>query len=141
MHLFHLGGAKTWTAPEIIQINRLPAKATFFPFPDEQSAQTLNREQSPWFQSLNGDWDFQLAPRPEDVPEEFIQPAFQPSQHGWATLPVPSNWTMHGFDRPHYTNVQMPFREEPPRVPADNPTGLYRTRFEVPQQWRSEERF
>ncbi|MDQ3814105.1 MAG: DUF4981 domain-containing protein [Armatimonadota bacterium] len=135
MQLLHIGGAKTWVAPEIIQINRLPAKATFAPFPDPQSARTLDREQSPWFKSLNGTWDFQLAARPEEVPEDFIQPDFDPAAHGWAKLPVPSNWTMHGFDRPHYTNVQMPFPHEPPCVPEENPTGLYRTRFDLPAEW------
>jgi len=87
-------------------------------------------------QILNGTWDFTLAPRPEDVPEDFVQPGFEPAKHGWAELPVPSNWTMHGFDRPHYTNVQMPFKHHPPRVPDDNPTGCYRTQFELPGDWR-----
>ena len=54
---------------------------------------------------------------------------------GWAELPVPSNWTMHGYDRPQYTNVQMPFAGAPPNVPVDNPTGLYRRTFEVPADW------
>ena len=70
------------------------------------------------------------------MPEEFIQPDFDPAQHDWATLPVPSNWTMHGFDHPHYTNVQMPFPQEPPHVPEENPTGLYRTQFDLPAQWK-----
>ena len=43
---------------------------------------------------------------------------------------------MHGYDRPHYTNVRMPFGTPPPTVPKDNPTGLYRTRFQVPAEWR-----
>ena len=43
---------------------------------------------------------------------------------------------MQGFDRPIYTNVQMPFRGVPPEVPADNPTGLYRTTFKVPKAWK-----
>jgi beta-galactosidase len=45
--LLQLGGAKTWMAPEINRINRLPAKATGFPFPDVQSAQTGQREIRP----------------------------------------------------------------------------------------------
>ncbi len=28
---------------------------------------------------------------------------------------MPGNWTMQGWDKPHYTNVQMPFKNEPPR--------------------------
>ncbi len=43
---------------------------------------------------------------------------------------------MQGYDRPHYTNVQMPFPERPPHVPEDNPTGIYRRRFRVPRGWR-----
>ena len=39
---------------------------------------------------------------------------------------------MHGHDRPHYTNVIMPFPNPPPSVPEQNPTGLYRTTLTVP---------
>lgn len=134
--LLQIGGSKSWVMPELIQVNRLPAKATFYPFPDGNSALRKAREASPWFQSLNGLWDFTLAPRPEAVPADFIQPEFTPSKNGWAKLPVPSNWTMHGYDRPHYTNYQMPFPHNPPTVPDENPTGCYRTRFEVPADWQ-----
>ena len=136
MELLQIGGSKTWMEPEIIQINRLPARATLTPFPDVPGALSLSREKSPWTQPLNGTWDFTLALRPEDVPEDFIQPGFEPAEHGWTKLPVPSNWTMNGFDRPHYTNVQMPFKQWPPCVPDENPTGCYRTQFELPPDWR-----
>ena len=33
---------------------------------------------------------------------------------------------MHGYGKPHYTNVQYPFPVDPPRVPTENPTGSYR---------------
>jgi len=39
---------------------------------------------------------------------------------GWAPIAVPGNWTMQGHDKPHYTNVQMPFSNTPPVVPDDN---------------------
>ncbi len=54
----------------------------------------------------------------------------------WAEVDVPGLWTMQGFDRPIYTNVQMPFRGVPPQVPEANPTGLYRTGFKVPKAWK-----
>ena len=41
------------------------------------------------------------------------------------------NQTKEGYDRPHYTNVQMPWDHQPPGVPEENPTGLYRTTFDV----------
>jgi beta-galactosidase len=43
---------------------------------------------------------------------------------------------MQGFGAPHYTNVVMPFPNPPPTVPADNPTGLYRTYFKLAESWR-----
>lgn len=49
---------------------------------------------------------------------------------------VPSNWQMHGFDQPIYTNVVYPFPLDPPSVPVDNPTGCYRTYFNIPKEWK-----
>lgn len=132
MELLNIGARPSWMAPEIFQVNRLPMRASLSPFPDADSARA--NQGSPWLMSLNGDWNFHLAPRPEEVPADFVTPDFA-SGEGWAQLPVPSNWTMHGYDRPHYTNVQMPFRDEPPHVPNDNPTGCYRREFEVPKEW------
>ena len=139
LDLLKIGGANTWMAPEIIQLNRLPSRATVYPYPDKKLALGKDREASPWFLSLDGDWDFHLAQRPEDVPVDFIQPAYSPSQNSdWMKMPVPGNWTLHGtFDKPHYTNVVMPFTEEPPRVPKKNPTGCYRTILKLPESWRN----
>ncbi|OAY82049.1 Beta-galactosidase [Ananas comosus] len=49
---------------------------------------------------------------------------------------VPSNWQMHGFDRPIYTNVIYPFPLNPPYVPSENPTGCYRKSFRIPREWK-----
>lgn len=141
MELLHLGARPSWMAPEIIQLNRLPMRATLAPFPDADEARAFVAKSdalitagSPWLQSLNGDWDFHLAPTVDAVPADFVNSDYSVGE-GWAKLPVPSNWTMHGYDRPHYTNVQMPFRNEPPSVPDENPTGCYRREFDVPADW------
>ena len=138
MDLLTQGVTKTWMHPQTVSLGRLPARATLYPFPDADSAKAYRPctdlpEISPFVRSLNGDWRFKLAARPEAVPAAFVEPDFDDA--GWADLPVPSNWTMHGYDRPQYTNVQMPFDTAPPNVPEENPTGLYRTRFEVPADW------
>ena len=137
LELFKIGGAKSWIAPELIQVNRLPSRATAYPFPNEKLAQAGVREDSPWYVSLNGEWDFQLFEMPEQASADFIQPAFTPSADaGWRKIPVPSNWTVQDtFDKPHYTNINMPFPEEPPQVPEKNPTGCYRTTLDVPKSW------
>jgi len=131
MDLLIVGSTRSWTHPETVQIGRLPARASLTPYPDAESARAGGA--SPMVLSLNGDWRFMLAPRPEAIAEDFAQPGFDDAT--WFSLPVPSNWTMHGFDRPHYTNVQMPFDHAPPNVPDENPTGLYRTTFTLPEDW------
>ena len=138
LDLLQIGGAKTWMSPEIIQANRLPSRATIYPYPDLKLALRNDRSLSPWFLSLDGAWDFHLAQKPGEVPADFIQPAYDPSRnHGWMKVSVPGNWTLQGtFDKPHYTNVNMPFPDEPPHVPEKNPTGCYRTTFKVPESWR-----
>ena len=134
MDLLQTGTLKTWQSPETLSFNRLPARATLYPYPTAAAARGGDRAQSSWWKSLNGTWDFRLVGRPEDVSAEFVRPEFVPTAD-WSKLPVPSNWTMHGHDRPHYTNVIMPFPNPPPSVPEQNPTGLYRTTLTVPADW------
>ncbi|GMP41182.1 hypothetical protein CsSME_00011374 [Camellia sinensis var. sinensis] len=87
----------------------------------------------PFIKSLSGYWKFFLAQNPTSVPLKFYDSAFEDST--WEILPVPSNWQMHGFDKPIYTNVVYPFPLDPPHVPEDNPTGCYRTYFHLPKEW------
>ncbi|BFO08535.1 hypothetical protein GGER_10450 [Serratia rubidaea] len=47
------------------------------------------------------------------------------------TVTVPSNWQMGGYDAPIYSNITYPFPVDPPRVPADNPTGCYSLTFSL----------
>ncbi len=124
---------KPWTKPELPGLNMLPPRATLYPYPDLESAFRGHYQQSSFFKSLNGDWKFMLADRPESAPEDFFSPGLNDSK--WDKIPVPSNWTMEGYDKPHYTNVQMPFDNLPPNVPEENPTGLYRLEFDVPKAW------
>src|SRR4051794_16126399 len=81
---------------------------------------------------LSGDWAFRLSER-ADAAEDFAAREFDDS--GWATLPVPSHWQLHGYGAPAYTNVRSPSPVAPPYVPDENPTGDYRRRFDVPADW------
>ncbi|CAN2224464.1 LacZ Beta-galactosidase/beta-glucuronidase [Candidatus Nanopelagicaceae bacterium] len=79
--------------------------------------------------SLDGTWRFQLLHSPTEKLGKR-----------WASIPVPGLWTMQEpsdvfFDKPIYTNTQMPFEQQPPFVPAENPTGIYERDFEVPKSW------
>jgi beta-galactosidase len=100
-------------SPETTSVNRLPM---------------LNIEHFEQI-SLDGTWRFQLLHSPtENIGKR------------WASIPVPGLWTMQEpsevfFDKPIYTNVQMPFEEQPPFVPTENPTGVYERDFDVPKSW------
>ena len=98
-----------WSTPEITSVGRQPA----------HSIVHTDRVE------LDGVWDFELLPRPDAAPTG-----------DWRSIVVPGAWTMQDtWDKPHYTNVRMPFPEAPPHVPDDNPTGLYRRTFVVPETW------
>ncbi|GLJ49794.1 hypothetical protein SUGI_1057420 [Cryptomeria japonica] len=88
----------------------------------------------PYVMSLSGYWNFFLVPNPEEAPQKFYEISFDDST--WGTLPVPSNWQMHGFDIPIYTNTEYPFPLNPPFVSTENPTGCYRKSFILPDEWR-----
>lgn len=120
-----------WELPEFTHINRLPARAATVPFPDMEKALSLQPAKSKWVRSLDGSWHFDYFDRPESVPAELLAaaPAGEPN------IAVPGNWTLQGWDKPHYTNIQMPFRNDPPRVPDENPTGLYRKLISTPKTW------
>jgi len=122
-----------WENPNLLAINREPSHATLTPYADETSALAGVRGTSPFFKLLNGDWQFCYLLTPDDVPEEFSQPSFTTEE--WAAIPVPSNWQMHGYGIPVYTNVAYPYPVDPPRVPQANPVGLYRRTFTVPAGW------
>ena len=128
-----------WQNPLIGGRNKEPGHVTLVPYGDEASALAGNRQASPYFKLLNGDWKFKWAPNPASAPEGFHEVDFDDTT--WDTLAVPGNWQLQGdYDPPMYTNVQYPFPiDDLPRVPADdNPTGSYRRTFTVPDEWRAE---
>jgi beta-galactosidase len=86
--------------------------------------------------SLNGPWRFALSPTVEEAPAGFADPGFDDG--GWAQLPVPAHWQLHGYGKPAYTNTRYPFPIDPPHVPTENPTGSYRRTVAVPAGWAGE---
>ena len=124
--------ADQFLQPELLDISRMPMRATRVAHP---SADAARRDAtSPWRRSLDGSWKFLLVDRPGDAPAGWQTG----STRRWSSVAVPGVWTRQGTgDRPHYTNVQMPWPDlEPPQVPDPNPTGLYRTDVELPAGWR-----
>ena len=128
-----LFSSRIWEDPALTAINRLPMRATLYPFPDAGGAKTLDRGRSPWFRLLNGDWKFRIHQKPEEA--SMADVAADTDRSAWDQLAVPGNWTLQGYGNPHYTNVNMPFADEPPSVPKANPTGIYSREVEIPKDW------
>lgn len=125
---------KPWEQPELTNLNRLPGRGTLFAYESVAQARRGTPRQSSLVQTLNGQWNFRLVQTPEAAPSDFY--ALNTDESKYRPIAVPGNWPMQGYDKPHYTNVQMPWNNHPPYVPAkDNPTGLYRRTFSLPKGW------
>ena len=135
-----------WEDQYVIGRNKRPAHVPLAAYVDAEMAVACDRTASPFVQSLNGDWRFYLAPRPEEVPEGFFRAGFDASD--WVEITVPGNWQLQGVanpsgwsDKPIYTNVHYPFPPDPPYVPAENPTGCYRNTFDLDPNWSGRDVF
>ena len=129
-----------WENPAVFNINRLAPHAYFIPFETERKALDNNKNESEFYQSLNGIWKFNIAVNPENRPFDFYREDFDVSQ--WSDIPVPSNWECEGFDTAIYVNTRYPFweivreRPNPPHIPLEyNPVGSYRRNFTIPENW------
>ncbi|MDX2285469.1 MAG: glycoside hydrolase family 2 TIM barrel-domain containing protein [Bacteroidia bacterium] len=128
------GQRPEWQDETVTGRNELPPRAMFYPYANEPQALSFDRSQSPFVQSLNGNWKFFYSPSPAGSPAGFEAPGYDDSR--WPLIEVPSNWQMKGYGRPHYTNIFHPFPPTIPMPPLDyNETGCYRTSFTVPDAW------
>ena len=142
-----------WEDETVFEENKERAVATYMPY-ESESAMLADAEYyaTPWtepvnsrYQSLNGNWKFNLVSEPSLRPLTFFEEGFDDSQ--WDEIPVPSNWEMHGYDKPIYNNVEYPHANTPPFIKARpyyndggknygiNPVGSYTHTFEVPADW------
>lgn len=130
------GQNNIWEDPNINQINRLPAKATFYSYENANLAKANRREDSKYFKSLNGDWKFNWVATPNEASNTFQNIDFDVSK--WATIDVPSNWEMRGFGKAIYTNTTNPFFNNPPFINhSDNPVGHYVKSFNIDETWQT----
>lgn len=122
-----------WQDPSVLHVNREKPRATLFPYENEADALVGERGLCEAYRLLNGRWDFYYAADGR-VDEDFFRVDYQPDGE-WDAIDVPSNWQMQGYGAPCYTNVNYPIPFDPPFVPDQNPTGLYRRVFTLPENW------
>lgn len=104
--------------PHSLHIGTLPDHAYFIPFAKGEDPFSA-REKSSRLEMLNGQWEFRYYESIIDMEDDFIHAEMTD------TIPVPSNWQLHGYGRPQYTNVVYPIPYDPPYVPDDIPVGVY----------------
>lgn len=112
----------------ILHENTISNRAYYIPASKQMWTLVENRENSDRFQLLNGNWKFRYFESIYDLQEPFYEQGFDVSS--FDSIPVPSVWQMHGYDRHQYTNTRYPFPFNPPFVPHDNPCGAYIHTFE-----------
>lgn len=123
-----------WENPAVNQINKNPARATFYSYESEDLAKSGIRENSEWFKTLNGDWKFKWVAKPADASKTFQENNFDASK--WKTIDVPSNWEMRGYGTAIYTNSTYPFFNDYPFInDNDNPVGHYIRSFDFNEAW------
>lgn len=113
---------KRWENEELLQIGRRDTHTDF-----------RNDSKSTYRISLDGDWKFLYLKAPEYSPEGFEKVVF--ADESWDTIEVPSCWQLKGYGNMHYTDVWYLFPINPPFVPSENPTGIYRRKIEIPKEW------
>ena len=148
-----------WEDETRFEENKEKGHATYIPYFSEQEM-LADKEfyATPWVYNqskammlLNGDWYFNFVPQPSERPLDFYKEDYDVSS--WATIPVPSNWEMQGYDRPIYCNVEYPHSNTPPYIDARkgfndggknygiNPVGSYVRYFNLPEGWDKQRTF
>ncbi|MFK8270786.1 glycoside hydrolase family 2 TIM barrel-domain containing protein [Capnocytophaga stomatis] len=155
---------KEWESVEELSLNKEQPKAYFFSFADKESARKVLPENSKYWLSLNGNWNFHWVKTPNERPKDFYKPSYDVAS--WDEIPVPSNWNIYGVQKdgtlkygvPIYVNQPVIFYHERKvddwrkgvmRTPPTNWTtyeyrnevGSYRRDFTIPQDWKNREVF
>jgi len=139
-----------WENPAVFDIGKEKPHTTMTVYPDVSSAIKDDRASSPYFRSLNGSWKFKWSANPSERPVKFYKSDYDDS--AWDEIPVPSNWQIHGYGVPLYSNQPYPFKKDPPNVMGEPPAsfsnykwrnqvGSYRTAFETPRKWKDRQVF
>ena len=121
-----------WNNLDVLQVNRLPARAWFKSEPVREV-------------DLNGTWKFQYSPTVREASPAFMDE--HADTRGWGEIEVPGTWELQGYGYPFYVDVGYGFSypgkkisPNPPNIPEDNgPVGQYKRKFSVPISWKGDQ--
>lgn len=114
----------------VFEENKLPARSYFIPFSNNEkllgSDYKNERYVSDRILMLSGEWDFRYYSKLSEVPAEF-----DCNKTTFDKVTTPSTWQRTGYDQIAYINTHYPFKKDPPRIPEDVATGIYRKSFNI----------
>lgn len=138
-----------WQDLNALQVNKEYPRTQFMTFDNKPEALQTRFEVSNYYRSLNGTWKFFYVDGYKQPPENVTDSTV--SLTGWKDINVPGNWEIQGFGTPIYVNHPYEFVERdpktrfpkmaPPYLPEQNPVGIYRREFEIPEDWSQREIF
>lgn len=114
-------------------INTLKPRSYFIPYGERCEALSGNKRRGGRLKSLNGDWDFEMFGSPEEAAAALVSGT---ACGEGRKIKVPSCWQEYGYGVPEYVNVDYPIPFDPPFVPDENMTGVYRRMFTLPKDWK-----
>lgn len=127
--------------PIVNQINTTASHSFQLSYDVATPVDLTRYELSPYYQSLNGTWNFAWFHHPDAVPGDLLSNESR-SAYFADSIPVPSNWQVvalregRKYDQPIFTNVKYPFPKKEPRILVDtNAVGIYQRSFELPANW------
>lgn len=125
-----------WKDIQVTNVGTEAPRSSFMTYGDRQQALTYRYEASPYYQSLNGTWKFLYTDSYRDVPANATSPGINTGT--WNDINVPGNWEVQGYGTAIYVNHGYEFKPknpQPPLLPEENPVGVYRRTFTVPDGW------
>ncbi len=114
---------------KVLHIGCEKPHAYFIPYHSKESALSDIRDDSLYFKTLIGEWDFKFYQSVSDIEDPLAV-----EDSSFEKLPVPMNWQNaidRGYDKPQYTNVDYPIPLDPPFVPDENPAAIYKRTFKL----------
>ena len=135
-----------WENPRIFRVGAEKPTATLMVYGSAKEARRArSREESPFFLSLDGAWDFKWVPTPEQRPMNFYLPSVTLSD--WKKIAVPDSVEVRGYGTPLYKNTGYYFKPDPPFVTSEpdprfttfkerDAVSSYRRTFTVSESWK-----
>ena len=124
-----------WKDIQTVGVNREAARTAFMTYDNRDNALTGKYANSPYYQLLNGTWNFYYVDAYKDLPVGIEQPG---AAIDWKKIKVPGNWEIQGYGIAIYTNhgyEWKPRNPKPPQLPEATPVGVYQRDFEIPANW------